>query len=85
MGCAISSHPCGFDLQVHVDKDILGIAETFFCESEYEMLHQLAPEKRMAQFFDHYLLGEPMPEWMEKGIPALEKETNMGYEAVDKH
>jgi dipeptidyl aminopeptidase/acylaminoacyl peptidase len=28
---------------------------------------------RMAQFFDHYLKGKPMPEWMEKGVPAVEK------------
>ena len=28
---------------------------------------------RLAQFFDHYLKGKPMPEWMEKGVPAVEK------------
>lgn len=28
---------------------------------------------RMAQFFDHYLKGEPMPNWMKDGIPAVEK------------
>ena len=35
IGSSICLHPCGLDLQVHVDKNILGIAETFFCESEY--------------------------------------------------
>ena len=25
------------------------------------------------EFFDHYLLGKPKPEWMEKGVPFLEK------------
>ncbi len=30
--------------------------------------------KRMHQFFDHYLKGAPAPEWMEKGIPYLEKD-----------
>jgi dipeptidyl aminopeptidase/acylaminoacyl peptidase len=25
------------------------------------------------EFFDHYLLGKPRPEWMEKGVPFLEK------------
>ncbi|SHE78904.1 Dipeptidyl aminopeptidase/acylaminoacyl peptidase [Mariniphaga anaerophila] len=35
--------------------------------------------KRMFQFFNHYLKGEPMPEWMEKGIPASEKGENLGY------
>jgi dipeptidyl aminopeptidase/acylaminoacyl peptidase len=29
---------------------------------------------RMNQFFDHYLKGAPAPEWMEKGIPYLERE-----------
>ena len=29
---------------------------------------------RMQQFFDHYLKGAPAPEWMEKGIPYLERE-----------
>ncbi len=28
---------------------------------------------RMQQFFDHYLKGAPAPDWMEKGIPYLEK------------
>ncbi|MBW6534302.1 MAG: prolyl oligopeptidase family serine peptidase [Mariniphaga sp.] len=35
--------------------------------------------KRMYQFFNHYLKGEPMPEWMEKGVPAVEKGENLGY------
>ena len=25
------------------------------------------------EFFDHFLLGQPTPEWMEKGVPYLEK------------
>jgi dipeptidyl aminopeptidase/acylaminoacyl peptidase len=29
----------------------------------------------MAEFFDHYLLGSPRPEWMDKGVPFLEKGT----------
>ena len=35
--------------------------------------------RRMEQFFDHYLMDEPMPEWMQKGIPAIEKGINKGY------
>jgi dipeptidyl aminopeptidase/acylaminoacyl peptidase len=27
----------------------------------------------MAEFFDHYLLGAPRPEWMDKGVPYLER------------
>ncbi|MFP5262071.1 MAG: S9 family peptidase [Blastocatellia bacterium] len=29
---------------------------------------------RLQQFFDHYLKGAPKPEWMEKGIPYLQRE-----------
>lgn len=35
--------------------------------------------KRMFQFFNHYLRGYPAPEWMEKGVPAVEKGKNLGY------
>lgn len=34
---------------------------------------------RMNAFFDHYLKGTPMPEWMEKGRPALQKDKTMAY------
>ncbi len=36
-------------------------------------------QKRMAQFFHHYLKGEPMPAWMKEGVPAAEKEFTLGY------
>lgn len=36
-------------------------------------------QKRMSQFFDHYLLDKPMPSWMEKGVPAIEKGITSGY------
>jgi dipeptidyl aminopeptidase/acylaminoacyl peptidase len=29
---------------------------------------------RLQQFFDHFLKGAPRPEWMDKGIPYLERE-----------
>ena len=34
---------------------------------------------RMQQFFDHYLMGEPAPEWMKEGRAALEKEVKTAY------
>jgi dipeptidyl aminopeptidase/acylaminoacyl peptidase len=34
---------------------------------------------RMSQFFDHYLMDKPMPDWMEDGIPALQRGINAGY------
>jgi len=36
--------------------------------------------KRMEQFFDHYLMDAPMPQWMKKGIPAIEKGILQGFE-----
>lgn len=36
-------------------------------------------QKRMAQFFNHYLKGEPVPVWMKEGVPAIEKEFTLGY------
>jgi dipeptidyl aminopeptidase/acylaminoacyl peptidase len=38
---------------------------------------------RMMQFFDHYLKGTPAPEWMKKGIPAIEKGINSGYNLME--
>ena len=38
---------------------------------------------RMQQFFDHYLKGEAKPIWMNRGVPAIEKGINQGYELID--
>ncbi|MCB0826552.1 MAG: S9 family peptidase [Armatimonadetes bacterium] len=35
---------------------------------------------RLGQFFDHYLKGAPMPVWMDKGVPAVDKGKTMGTE-----
>ena len=37
---------------------------------------------RMAQFFDYYLKDAPKPVWMERGVPALEKGIEQGYELM---
>ncbi len=37
---------------------------------------------RMAQFFDYYLKGAQKPVWMERGVPAIEKGINQGYELI---
>ncbi|WP_405604902.1 alpha/beta hydrolase family protein [Polaribacter sp. Asnod1-A03] len=37
---------------------------------------------RMAQFFDYYLKGAQKPMWMERGVPAIEKGINQGYELI---
>ncbi len=34
---------------------------------------------RMMQFFDHYLKGAPAPEWMEEGLPAIDKGKKDAY------
>lgn len=36
--------------------------------------------KRMEQFFDHYLMDAPMPRWMEEGVPALKKGIDQGLD-----
>ncbi len=38
--------------------------------------------KRLEQFFDHYLMDKPMPEWMYSGVPAVERETNDGFQLM---
>ncbi|GGH04885.1 S9 family peptidase [Mucilaginibacter phyllosphaerae] len=35
---------------------------------------------REAQFFDHFLKGAPMPVWMDKGVPAVDKGKDWGLE-----
>ncbi|RYG37988.1 S9 family peptidase [bacterium] len=35
---------------------------------------------RLSQFFDHFLKGAPMPVWMSKGVPAVDKGRTMGTE-----
>jgi len=39
---------------------------------------------RMRQFFDYYLLDQPMPLWLKEGIPALEKGKVFKLETVDQ-
>ncbi len=38
---------------------------------------------RLAQYFDHYLKGDPMPKWMRDGVPAMEVGINQGYELLE--
>ena len=35
--------------------------------------NQIDFQIRMKQFFDHYLMGTPMPEWMKYGLPQVHK------------
>lgn len=37
---------------------------------------------REAQFFDHFLKGAPMPVWLAKGVPAIDKGRDWGFELV---
>ena len=39
---------------------------------------------RMQQFFDYYLMDAPMPSWMARGVPALEKGKRQGLNLVKK-
>jgi len=36
--------------------------------------------RRLEQFFDHYLMDKPMPPWMKNGVPAIEKGINQGID-----
>ncbi|MEL6721498.1 MAG: prolyl oligopeptidase family serine peptidase, partial [Bacteroidota bacterium] len=38
---------------------------------------------RMQQFFDHYLMDAPMPKWMKRGVPAIEKGILQGLETSE--
>ncbi|MBX2965073.1 MAG: S9 family peptidase [Cyclobacteriaceae bacterium] len=42
--------------------------------------HRTDFAKRMMQFFDHYLKDAPMPDWMNKGVPAIEKGIRQGID-----
>jgi dipeptidyl aminopeptidase/acylaminoacyl peptidase len=35
--------------------------------------NQMDFQRRMQQFFDHYLLGTPAPKWMTEGVPQMQK------------
>ena len=39
--------------------------------------------KRMQQFFDHYLMDAPEPEWMAYGVPAVDKGKKFGLELME--
>lgn len=44
------------------------------------MINRIDFQKRMFQFFEHYLNGKPMPKWMEEGVPAVSQDFELGYE-----
>ena len=41
-------------------------------------------QTRMAQFFDHYLLDQPMPLWMRKGVSPLERGIDQNLELTEE-
>lgn len=43
------------------------------------MANRVDFQKRMFQFFNHYLKNEPMPRWMKDGLPAVDKDFDLGY------
>ena len=44
-----------------------------------KLQNRLDFNKRMQQFFDHYLKGDAMPLWMKTGVPPIEKGINQRY------
>ncbi|MDR1601931.1 MAG: prolyl oligopeptidase family serine peptidase [Tannerella sp.] len=43
------------------------------------MANKIDFQKRMFQFFEHYLHGQPMPKWMSEGVPAVDRDFELGY------
>jgi hypothetical protein len=50
----------------------------FSYNGEFHALRRRADQKdytvRLQQFFDHFLKGAPTPDWMEHGIPYIDKQ-----------
>lgn len=44
------------------------------------MANRIDFQKRMFQFFQHYLNNQPAPAWMKEGVPATRQEYTLGYE-----
>ncbi len=44
-----------------------------------KMANRIDFQKRMLQFFNHYLKHEPMPQWMSEGLPAIDQPFELGY------
>jgi len=44
-----------------------------------KIVNRIDFQKRMFQFFNHYLKGEPMPQWMEDGVKAIDQPFELGY------
>lgn len=44
-----------------------------------KMANKIDFQKRMLQFFDHYLKKEDMPKWMSEGVQAVEQPFELGY------
>ncbi|MDE7402301.1 MAG: prolyl oligopeptidase family serine peptidase [Muribaculaceae bacterium] len=40
--------------------------------------------RRLQQFFDHYLKGDPMPKWMKEGVPMVRKGQEWGFELTEE-
>ena len=43
------------------------------------MANRIDFQKRMLQFFNHYLKKESMPKWMEEGVQAVDQDFELGY------
>lgn len=43
------------------------------------MANRIDFQRRMFQFFNHYLKNQKMPKWMSEGVPAVEQPFELGY------
>lgn len=44
-----------------------------------KMANRIDFQRRMLQFFNHYLKKEEMPQWMSEGVPAVKQPFELGY------
>jgi len=44
-----------------------------------KMANRVDFQKRMFQFFEHYLKGKDMPQWMSEGVKAVDQPFELGY------
>ena len=58
----------------HLDKEVYMFSYNGEKHGLRRRINQKDYTRRLQEFFDHFLKGAPAPEWMEKGIPFLQRE-----------
>jgi dipeptidyl aminopeptidase/acylaminoacyl peptidase len=56
------------------DKKIILLSYPGEGHSLSKRVNKIDFTKRMIEYFDHYLKGKPAADWIENGVPFLEKD-----------